>query len=97
MVAHQGSSRLDVRKLDDLAPLVGLFSNKLAKLGRRQRHRLEGQARQARLQIWISHDSVGRLVQRLNDLGRSFPRRNDAVPTDRLIARHKLAQCGNVR
>src|SRR5262245_14576175 len=50
-----------------------------------------------RLDFGIGKGSVDLLVELLDDLGRRGLRRADAEPSARLVARHELAHCRNVR
>src|SRR5215472_6269704 len=88
---------LDARELDHLTPFLGIVSDKPAKVGGRHRHRRAAQVEQPGLHLWIDESAVGFLVELLDDVSWRVLGRTDAVPTARLVARHKLSHGRDVR
>src|SRR5262249_58899988 len=93
----RGSIRLDARELDYRGPFLGFVSDKPAKVGGRHRHRRAAQVDQPGLHLWIDESAVGFLVELLDDVSWRVLGRTDAVPTARLVARHKLSHRRDVR
>jgi hypothetical protein len=72
------SLRLDVGRPDHLAPLLGVFCDELAEVGRRARQRRAAEVDQARLQLRIVESSVDLSIQPVDDRNRRLLGRTQA-------------------
>src|SRR5262245_60660320 len=76
------SLRLDVRGPDHLAPLLGLFGDELAEVGRRACKRPASQIGKSRLDLGIGETRVDLYVQPFYDLDGSVFGRAHAEPAE---------------
>ena len=74
----RGSLRLDVRRPDHLAPLLGVVGDELAEVGGRARQRRASEVSQLRLDFGIGEACIDLLVEPVDDFGRRIPRCADA-------------------
>src|SRR5262249_17986048 len=81
------SFRLDVRRPDYLAPLLGFVSDELGEVGRRARKHRGAQIGNPRLHLGISEPSVYFFVEFVDYLRRRALGRTEAAPEARLVAR----------
>src|SRR5215472_3862207 len=88
---RDASFRFDVGRPDHLGPLLGLFGDELAEVGRRAWKCGGAPLRKPRLHLGIGKGRVDLRVELRNDFGGRVLGRADAVPGTRLVARHKLS------
>src|SRR5262249_34573612 len=81
------SFRLDVRRPDYLAPLLGFVGDELGEVGRRARKHRRAQIGNPRLHLGISEPSVYFFVEFVDYLRRRALGRTEAAPEARLVAR----------
>src|SRR5262245_51359226 len=91
------SIRLDVCKLDHLAPLLGLVRNELAEIGRRARHHGAAEASKLRLDLAIGEAGVDLSVEHVDDAGGGSFRGAKAKPSVRFVAWQEITNCRDVR
>src|SRR6185369_17693201 len=72
------SLRLDIRRSDDLAPLLGLVGNQCPKIGRRASQDHAAEFGDLGLELGISESRIDLLVEPLDNLDRRVPGRADA-------------------
>src|SRR6516164_5337450 len=91
------SVRFDALELHHLAPLFGLYGDKLAEVGGRAWKCSGAPLGKPRLHLGIGKGRVDLRVELVNDLGRRVARRTDAGPEAKLIARHEFGNRREVR
>src|SRR5262245_65566257 len=96
MQRRDASLRLDVRRPDHLAPLLGFVGDEFAEVGGRARQRRTTYIAKARLELGIGERGVDLLVEFADDLSGRAPRHADAVPVACLVTRYELAHRGDV-
>ena len=84
------SFRLDIRSLDDLAPLLRLVRDEFFEVRRRTTGHNRPLLCKPRLHVGRRERCVNFLVELRDDFLGSFLRRTEANPVTRLIARHKI-------
>src|SRR5262245_50172752 len=97
LLRASASLRLDVSRLNDLAPLLNTFKDEVAEIGRTHRHRDATEVGKPRLYPRIGKSSGGLLVELPDDLHWRILRRADAAPRTGLVARHKITNRREVR
>src|SRR5262249_16511222 len=91
------SLRLRTGKLHYLGPLLGFFSDDLAKLFRGSIHQHPTHIGKTRADIRVSNCRVDLLVELVDDLGRRSLGSTDPEPGARLVPRHEISDDRNVR
>jgi len=86
----------DVIRSDYLAPLLGVFSDELAEVGRRHRLWNAAYLGEARHYLGIGEDRIDLFVESTDDFGRRILRRDYAILHTCLVAWYKLADGRNV-
>src|SRR5215470_2758202 len=86
--------RLDVRRPDHLAPLLGFFGNERPEIARRATEDNAAQVGELSLQLGIGEARIDLLVELVDDLGRRLCRCAEAEIAARLVARHKFGPVG---
>src|SRR5262249_62087718 len=89
--------RLDVRKLDDLAPFLGLVCDKLAKLSGRTTEGHAPKFGKLRPNLGIGKRLIDLLVESFDDFGWSAFGRANTKPRTRREARYEVTHCRKVR
>src|SRR6185437_14105224 len=91
-----GSTGLDARELDHLAPLLGIFCDEFSEFSRRHRHRHSSYVGKPCLHLWIGKARIDLFVKLVDNLGGHVLWTPDAIPTARLVARHEFTHGRNV-
>src|SRR2546422_6440334 len=91
------SLSLDVRKLHHLAPFLGFVGYELTELGGRAPDRDAAKLSEPRFRHGVGEGHVDLIVELVDDLDGRGPGRAEAMPGTRLITRHYVANCGDVR
>src|SRR5262245_15978449 len=91
--ADNGSAsfRLDVRRPDHLAPLLGFLGHQLDEIGGRARKHSTPQVSESRLHLRVGESGVDFRVEPIDDFGGCVFGRANAIPTTRLVARNEIA------
>src|SRR5262245_13273077 len=89
-IGTAASVRLDVRRPDHLAPLLGFFRNEPAKVGGREREHSATEIGKPRLNLGFGKATADLLVELVDDLGGRSLWCADAEPNTPLVARHEL-------
>ena len=101
MEFRRASSRtyfgLDVCRPDHLAPLLGFVRNELAEFGWRPNKHRTAHLGEARPDPWIGERRVNFSVELVDDLNGRFFRGTKPKKCARLVSRHELARCRDVR
>src|ERR1700677_1999204 len=84
---RDGSLRLDARKLDHLAPLLGFLGDELSDVGRRSPKHGAAQVGKPWLYNRTGKCRVDFFVEPVDDVGGCVLRHADAKPRARLVAR----------
>src|SRR5262245_29393852 len=82
---------------DYLAPLLRKFDNEFAELGGRAYKWFCAQIDEPRVERRISKDGIHLLIEDRDDLRRRVRGCSNAIPTERLVTRHKIPDRGNIR
>src|SRR5215471_1128772 len=85
------SLHLDAGLAEHFAPFLGIVDNELAELGGGHRRRLGADIGKARVELGVREAGVDLAVELVDDVARNFAGRANAVPPDRLVARHEVA------
>src|SRR5262249_23584803 len=88
-MCRAGSLRLDVRRPDYLAPLLGFVSDEFAKVGGREHEWRAPLVDKSRLDLGVGEAGVYLLVELVDDFGGGGPRGAEAAHRTRLLARHQ--------
>src|SRR5262249_58331907 len=92
-----GLLRLDPCSPDHLAPLLGKFDNEFAELGGRACKWFRAQIDEPRVEHGISKGGINLLIEDRDDLRRRVCGGSNAIPTARLVTRHKIADRRDIR
>src|SRR5215472_1792286 len=95
--APQQSLALYAGCADYLAPLLRKFDNEFAELGGRAYKWFCAQIAEPRFERRISKDGIHLLIEDRDDLRRRVRGCSNAIPTERLVTRHKIPDRGNIR
>src|ERR1700736_561832 len=88
---------LEAGRADHLAPLRGIIGDELAKLGRGHGRRLSSHIGKSRVELGVCETGINLAVELVDDVARGFSRRANAVPSDRLVTRHEVADGRELR
>jgi hypothetical protein len=92
-----GSLRLDTRHFDHLGPLLDFLCDEPPEVSGRTCKYRGSKVGEPIFRLRISEDGVGFSVENANDLGWRVLGRDKAIPSARLVTRHKFSDCGGVR
>src|SRR5215467_5558394 len=97
--ADNGSASLplDARRPNHLAPLLGKFDNEFAELGGRACKWFRAQIDEPRFEHGISKGGINLLIEDRDDLRWRVRGGSNAIPTARLVTRHKIADRRDIR
>src|SRR5262245_3372779 len=97
--ADNGSASLplDARRPNHLAPLLGKLDNEFAELGGRACKWFRAQIDEPRFEHGISKGGINLLIEDRDDLRRRVRGGSNAIPTARLVTRHKIADRRDIR
>jgi hypothetical protein len=90
------SIRLGPRELNHLGPLLSFVGDKPSKLPRRYSHRQAAEIGESRPHLGIGQSCVDLCVEPIHNLSGRIPRRDNAIPLKRLVARHCFVECRNI-
>ena len=88
---------LDVSRLNHLGPLLGEFDDKLAEFGRRAGKRVHTQIGKPGSERGINEGGINFSIEDSDDFGRRTNRSTNAIPTARIITRHKIGDRWDIR
>src|SRR5258707_13558727 len=91
------SLRLDVRRSDHFAPLLGFVGDELSEVGRRAWKHGAAQVSEPSLDLGIGESGVELVVELVNDLGGRVPGGGGTPQAARHVGAHALTHSGGFR